>query len=520
MELKDYQHAHEELDSMIQRWGDFSRAYSVKAEMYMREKDTTAAVTWLDKSLKVDPYDGEAWMVWASINMSRGNWQDAEQQLSKAIHLKPKLVSNYVNRALVRLNVNNLRGAMADYDMAIDLDPNNFLAHYNRGLLRVQVGDDNRAIEDFNYVLRMEPGNLMATYNRATLHHRTGNLRAAIVDYTKVIEQYPNFWTGLHNRADCYRRLGMHRQAELDEFRILKAQMDKHVGIQPRWTKNQRKQTRKKSEIDFSKYNQIVVEDEEVVEREYESAYRGRIQNRKIDVEYMPMYEVSYLKYANVVSMNQVFDKEVEAFNRVARPSHELKVTCNPHTLDEEQSAIYLNLIDTLSRRIDGERDMQTVKRLLLQRAVAYGVVQNFDDAVHDMTTYLQIDSTSVLAYWQRAVCLAMESEFSAAQGMDTKIKMARVLDDLNHAIALDPQNAFLFYNRGNLYVQRKEYERAIEDYTAAISINRSLAEAYYNRGLAYINSDNKRKGLQDLSKAGELGLYKAYSVMKKYSEK
>ena len=296
-----------------------------------------------------------------------GNWQDAEQQLSKAIHLKPKLVSNYVNRALVRLNVNNLRGAMADYDMAIDLDPNNFLAHYNRGLLRVQVGDDNRAIEDFNYVLRMEPGNLMATYNRATLHHRTGNLRAAIVDYTKVIEQYPNFWTGLHNRADCYRRLGMHRQAELDEFRILKAQMDKHVGIQPRWTKNQRKQTRKKSEIDFSKYNQIVVEDEEVVEREYESAYRGRIQNRKIDVEYMPMYEVSYLKYANVVSMNQVFDKEVEAFNRVARPSHELKVTCNPHTLNEEQSAIYLNLIDTLSRRIDSERDMQTVKRLLLQ---------------------------------------------------------------------------------------------------------------------------------------------------------
>ena len=97
---------------------------------------------------------------------------------------------------------------------------------------------------------------------------------------------------------------------------------------------------------------------------------------------------------------------------------------------------------------------------------------------------------------------------------------MARVLDDLNHAIALDPQNAFLFYNRGNLYVQRKEYERAIEDYTAAISINRSLAEAYYNRGLAYINSDNKRKGLQDLSKAGELGLFKAYSVMKKYSEK
>ena len=310
----------------------------------------------------------------------------------------------------------------------------------------------------------------------------------------------------------------MVRQAEQDEFRIFKAQMDKHVGIQPRWSKNQRKQTRKKSEIDFSKYNQIVVEDEEVVEHEYESAYRGRIQNRKMDAEYMPMYEISYLTYANVVSMNQVFDKEIETFNRLTNPLHTLNVTCNPPTLDEQQSAIYLNLIDTLSKKMDSERDMLKVKGLLMQRAVAYGVVQNFDDAVYDMITFLQIDSTSSLAYWQRAVCQAMASEFSASQGVDTQIKMARVMDDINHAIALDAQNAFLFYDRGNLYVQRKDYEHAIADYTKAIEINKNIAEAYYNRGLAYIHSDNRKKGLQDLSKAGELGLYKAYSVMKKYT--
>ena len=91
-------------------------------------------------------------------------------------------------------------------------------------------------------------------------------------------------------------------------------------------------------------------------------------------------------------------------------------------------------------------------------------------------------------------------------------------MDDINHAIALDAQNAFLFYDRGNLYVQRKDYEHAIADYTKAIEINKNIAEAYYNRGLAYIHSDNRKKGLQDLSKAGELGLYKAYSVMKKYT--
>jgi tetratricopeptide (TPR) repeat protein len=85
----------------------------------------------------------------AAISLSRRQWRDAEQQLGKAIHLKPKVGGNYINRALARYNINNLRGAMQAYDKAIDLDPNNFIGHYNRAQLRVKVGDDNRAILDF-----------------------------------------------------------------------------------------------------------------------------------------------------------------------------------------------------------------------------------------------------------------------------------------------------------------------------------------------------------------------------------
>ena len=72
----------------------------------------------------------------------------------------------------------------------------------------------------------------------------------------------------------------MKNQAELDEFRIFKAQMDKHIGIQPRWSKETLKKTRKRSEIDPEKYNQLVVEDEPTVEHEYKSEYRGHVQNR------------------------------------------------------------------------------------------------------------------------------------------------------------------------------------------------------------------------------------------------
>ena len=45
------------------------------------------------------------------------------------------------------------------------------------------------------------------------------------------------------------------------------------------------------------------------------------------------------------------------------------------------------------------------------------------------------------------------------------------------------------------------------------------LAEAYYNRGIARAKSGNKQAGIQDLSKAGELGLYDAYSVIKRLNK-
>jgi tetratricopeptide (TPR) repeat protein len=84
----------------------------------------------------------------------------------------------------------------------------------------------------------------------------------------------------------------------------------------------------------------------------------------------------------------------------------------------------------------------------------------------------------------------------------------------------LAPQNAYLYYNRGNLFAQRKDYAHAVDDYTQAIELDRNLAEAWYNRGLVHIYANRVNEGISDLSKAGELGLYDAYSVIKKYREK
>ena len=520
IQSKDYDKANFELDSMMVRWSKNAKVYQLKCEVCLQQKDTVAGAKYLDKSLELDPYDGDVWTLRAMYSLANKKWKDADQQLSRAIHLKPSVANNYVNRALARYNFNNLRGAMADYDKAIELDPNNFLAHYNRGQLRVQVGDDNRAIEDFDFIIQREPQNIMAIFNRALLRDRTGDIYGAIDDYTTVINQYPNFWTGLQYRAICYRKLGMTAKAEMDEFRIFKAQMDKHLGRQQRWSNKKKRETRKLSDIDLDKYNQLVEADEQEVEHEYSSAYRGRVQNRKVEDEYMPMYVLSYSKSDSDVKSYTAFDNEVEHFNQTASPRRRINIVCNPKTLSEGETKAYFALIDSLSVRIDAIKDLNREKGLLVQRAVAYTVTQNFDAAINDLTAYIQQDSTLVIAYWQRAVCQSLMNEFAQSQGVESKLKALSAIDDFSRALKLNPANAYILYDRANVYAARKEYKKAVDDYTQAIALDANLAEAYYNRGLVFLYSGEHEKGIEDLSKAGELGLYDAYSVIKKYRKK
>src|SRR5574344_1500468 len=504
IQQKDLDNAKLDIDTLISHWSNYAKGYELQAD----------AVKSLDKCLEIDPYDGEAWSARAVISLSREKWKESENYLNRAIHLLPKVSGNYINRALTRYKQNNLRGAMADYDLALDNDPNNFLGHYNRGLLRAQVGDDNRAITDFDFVLRLDPDNLMALFNRALLLDHTGNLRRPIRDYSRVIKQYPNFWTGLHYRAVCYRKLGHIQNAEQDEFRILKAQLDKRYGV----SHNARHSTRKKSETDMDKYNSLVVADDSEVDHEYKSEYRGRIQNRKVDIEYQQMYELSYSEYQSDVKSYIAYTNSVDDINHRADLSHKLFINCSGQTLDEVQSHKYFALLDSFTRQIDSvSNTTQKRNMLLLQRAVAFSVIQNFESAVEDLSSLIKSDSTMSLAFWQRAVCQFKQYEFETSQGLETKLKEAKMISDFTQAIDLDHNNPYLYYDRANVYSRQKDYSKAIADYTEAIRNDKNLAEAYYNRGLSYIYSGKKDAGIQDLSKAGELGLYTAYSVIKKY---
>ena len=312
----------------------------------------------------------------------------------------------------------------------------------------------------------------------------------------------------------------MTAKAEKDEFRIFKAQMDKHNGIQQRWSNKKRHEVRKKNEIDFDKYNQLVVEDNDNMSHEYASPYRGRVQNKSVSDDIMPMFCLAYSRYDNGLKSFSTYDNDVEHFNNVTSLRHKIYVRCGISTLSQNESAEMFALIDSLSTRIAESRDLNKDNALVLQRAVTHCVLQNYNDAINDLSAFLLTDSTSVLGYWQRAYSKSRLIRYESSVGKDIRLMYLDALSDFDKALALSPDNPYLHYNKGNLYFIIKDYKEAISYYNHAIHIDNNLAEAYYNRGMAYLLIKEKEKAIRDFSKAGELGLYNAYSHIKTISSK
>ena len=532
IQKKDYNSAKEDLESLLKVSPRYTRAYLMRGEVSLQQKDTIAALTDFNKALELDKYDPDAWAARAIVKLQQSKYAEAESDFDRAIHLSAKNAGNYINRALARFHQNNLRGAMSDYDLALDIDPNNFIGHYNRGLLRAQVGDDNRAIQDFNFVIEMEPDNMMAIFNRGLLLDQTGDYKGAIKDYSTVINEYPNFLLGYQYRAQARRKIGDVKGADADEFKVLKAQLDKQNGVDPNKQtadNTENNKTRKKSDKNMNNYRKIVVADNEEGEEKYKSDYRGRVQDKNVNIVPQPMFVLTYYEKHDDVKRQVNYYKFIETLNNQKVLPGRLIITNEEAPLTEEQATKHFASIDEQTAAIVA--DPNNVNKRFA-RSLDFYLVQDFASAIEDLNQAIIIEDHFFPVYFNRALIrykqleyqkMEKEYDLKAGPGEKSAVKAAdyeMVKRDLDKVIELAPDFVYAYYNRGNVLSILKDYRAAIVDYDRAIQLDPKFADAYFNRGLTHIFLGNNRQGIQDLSKAGELGLFSAYNIIKRFTER
>jgi tetratricopeptide (TPR) repeat protein len=88
-----------------------------------------------------------------------------------------------------------------------------------------------------------------------------------------------------------------------------------------------------------------------------------------------------------------------------------------------------------------------------------------------------------------------------------------RAMADFDAAVRLNPRHAMAFNNRGNVHKMKGDAQRAIADYSEAIRLERTNAMAFRNRGVLYAGIDHGR-ALADFNEAVWLDPKNAYGLL------
>ena len=508
-------------DTLIESSPKYAPAMAMRSDLLWEMGDSTGALEWVDKAIEINRYD-------ASMLHHRGvmlarmeRYEEAESDLDRAIYLDPGDAGTYITRAMVRYFRDNLNGALSDYDMCIRIDPGNVTGHYNRGNLRAQIGDDNRAIQDFDFVIDAEPDNMMAVFYRGILREQTGDYRGAEEDITRVLDEYPRFTQGYQMRSEVREKLGNHRGAEEDAMVVLQEQnrrFNNAMGYTDESDKEDEGKTREKSDRNVRNYRKIVVDENLENSTGYSSEYRGKVQNRNVEAKYLEPFRLTYYK-DNSQPVNMVRNsKVVDDLSASGCFMSELQLENREVQLSQRQIDRLFADIGLRTQYLSD--NSANAGCLLLARAIDFALLQDFTNAESDLELAVSVDPDNWAVWFFRAQIRARSVEIRRAEHeTDRDYGYQTVLSDLTRAIDLEPSFAYAYYNRGTIYAMVNDMPAALVDLDKAIELDETLAEAWYNRGLVLVMLNRMDEAFRDLSRAGELGIYSAYNIIKRFSK-
>jgi len=571
---KQYNQAERSLKELEQRDPGYVYTHMMYGQLHIECGDTLAAVEDFSRAIAIDRHFAPARAARAYANLLLEDYANAVPDLDEAIRLEPEVSGYYINRALARYHLNNLRGTLEDFDRVIELDPQNELALYNRGLIRSQVGDLNRAIEDFDKVIQLDPSHFTAIYNRALLRGQTGDLKGAIQDLTLVIDEYPTFTPALSQRSDIKRKAGDAKGADKDYFaawnledKVKAERADRRKNPEKYAIADSVKEAEKEKKRDIDRFNHtILATTDESSQTQYTDPIKGRVQDTHVDVELEDNFVLTFYEKQTPGITRPIMDytSYLMPFQQAGLKEYQrLLITNQEQSLNDQQVAEHFKAIDQLSGKIAQQPNNTT---FLLARAIEFSLVQDINSALDDLERVIKLDPNHVLAYFIRAnlryrrLDIANEKDSPLLNGATTASASAAsatktvtsgaiksglsttkpigaspagaltlfgtesfgmdygiIMSDYEAVIKLAPTFIYAWFNRGNIRCLQRDYRNALLDYTKAIELNPEFAYAWFNRGITQIYLGNRAQGISDLRMAGQLGMYKAYNLIKRF---
>ena len=155
--------------------------------------DYVGAKAGYDKVLLKDPNNAICLYKSGLMSIQMGiDLDDAIQNFSKAIQIKPKYRDAFLVRGIARKMKHEYKEASEDLEKAISLDPDNDDAYISLAEVKYHLTDYTKADFYYSEYLKKHPNDYGTYSDRGYVRMERLYLKEAIEDYTKAIELNPN----------------------------------------------------------------------------------------------------------------------------------------------------------------------------------------------------------------------------------------------------------------------------------------------------------------------------------------
>lgn len=433
---------------------------------------------------------------------------------TEAIKRNPYFPNSYELRGLAYINQQQYSLAVQDYQQATELSPDNRLLWHNLTLCHIELDSLDKADSIANIVIKKwskhaEGYNIKAQiqlqkkdtaaaealidqalkvdkYNVNSISAKAGILISheqydeAIKYYTESLRLNPQNASSLINRALCYYHLNKYNEAMNDYDLALDFEPRNFIGHYNRGLLRAQVGADNLAIEDFNFILSINPDDmmatfNRATLLENTGDYQGAIRDYTTVINEYPKFLYGYERRASArrlvgdtAGANR--DEEHVLKERIAQRYGYSTPTSRQENKTRKQSDFNIEDYNKLVEEDNSEQE-QTYE------SEYRGKVQNREQSAklilpnqNTYNIYKEAGQDSIITYFEQA--------FQDAQA-------------------------------GNL-------NEAIAGFTRVIEINDTFAEAYFNRGLLKLLADDSHSAIPDLSKAGELGIFQAYNIIKK----
>jgi tetratricopeptide (TPR) repeat protein len=136
-----------------------------------------------------------------------------------------------------------------------------------------------------------------------------------------------------------------------------------------------------------------------------------------------------------------------------------------------------------------------------------YGIMGNSKLAIDNYSKALVLDTTDGIPYYNRANEKMILNDINGA------------IEDYKKSLEIDSLNTNTMFILAEAQSKIGDFSGAIVNYNSILKIDSTSAKVFYLRGLSLLSLNDDKNACMDFNKAGELGYFDAYDMIKKYCD-